>query len=285
MAELYVVGASGRTGQRLVARLLEQGHTVVALGRDAERMRALPAAVERRLADLGDGAALAAALDGARVVIGCAPPRHIRELLAHVPPTLERLVLVGSTRKFTRYPDRIAREVWDGEAAWRAADVPGVLLHPTMIYGGEGSSVVQRLAALIRLLRVVPLPEGGRYLVQPVHVDDLVAALIAAATRPELPRAAIVVAGPEPMRYCELVRACAAAIGRPALVVPVPLRVALGATRLLALLPMLPERLRVTPDEVRRLTEDKAFEIDDMRRLLGVEPMPFRDGIAQVLGN
>jgi uncharacterized protein YbjT (DUF2867 family) len=282
VAEFTVVGASGRTGRRLVARLLDQGHEVVAVGRDAERMRALPDAAERRLADLRDGAALDAALAGARTVISCAPPRHIAQLLAHVPATLARLVVIGSTRKFTRYPDRIAREVWDGEAAWRAADVPGVLLHPTMIYGGEGTSVVQRLSSLIRLLRVVPLPEGGRYLVQPVHVDDLVSALIAAATRPDLPRAAIVVAGPEPMRFADLVRTCGAAIGRPAVVVPVPLRVALGLTRVLALLP---ERLRVTPDEVRRLTEDKAFEIDDMRRHLGVEPMPFRDGISQELGH
>ena len=37
-----------------------------------------------------------------------------------------------------------------------------------MIYGAEGEDNVRRLAALLRRLPVVPLPEGGRALVQPI---------------------------------------------------------------------------------------------------------------------
>ena len=40
-----------------------------------------------------------------------------------------------------------------GEADFLAAGRPGVMLHPTMIYGAQGEDNVQRLAALLRQLR------------------------------------------------------------------------------------------------------------------------------------
>ena len=50
---------------------------------------------------------------------------------------------------------------------------PGVLLHPTMIYGAEGEDNVQRLAAVLRRLPIIPLPAGGSALVQPIHQSDV----------------------------------------------------------------------------------------------------------------
>jgi hypothetical protein len=44
-------------------------------------------------------------------------------------------------------------------------------------------------------------------------------------------------------------------------------------------LPFLPS---VGPDEIRRLTEDKAFDIGPMRHRLGVNPMPLDVGLALV---
>ena len=54
------------------------------------------------------------------------------------------------------------------------------MLHPTMIYGAQGEDNVQRLAALLRRLPFVPLPGGGRALVQPIHQDDVTRAIRAA---------------------------------------------------------------------------------------------------------
>ena len=43
-------------------------------------------------------------------------------------------------------------------------------------------------------------------------------------------------------------------------------------------LPFLP---RVGAAEIRRLTEDKAFDITPMRQMLRVEPMPLAEGLAR----
>ena len=57
------------------------------------------------------------------------------------------------------------------------------MLHPTMIYGAQGEDNVQRLAALLRRLPLVPLPDGGTALVQPIHQDDVTRAIRAALDR------------------------------------------------------------------------------------------------------
>jgi hypothetical protein len=54
-----------------------------------------------------------------------------------------------------------------------------------------------------------------------------------------------------------------------------PLRLLAPLTRLIPGLP------RIGADEIRRLGEDKAFDIGPMRRELGVAPRPLQQGLAQ----
>ncbi|MBV9750278.1 MAG: hypothetical protein JO157_15845 [Acetobacteraceae bacterium] len=54
--------------------------------------------------------------------------------------------------------------------------------------------------------------------------------------------------------------------------------------RVLAPLTRLPGLPRVREAELRRLTEDKAFDIAAMRERLGVEPIPLETGLAALFG-
>ena len=42
---------------------------------------------------------------------------------------------------------------------------------------------------------------------------------------------------------------------------------------------------RIRTDELRRLTEHKAFDIRDMRRTLGVDPIPLSEGLRMLFQN
>ena len=116
--------------------------------------------------------------DATRIVC-CAHARHAGAVIDAAPADA-RLIFLGSTRKFTRWPDAHGNGVLAGEAAFLASGRAGVMLHPTMIYGAQGEDNVQRLAALLRRLPVVPLPGGGKALVQPIHQDDVTRAIRAA---------------------------------------------------------------------------------------------------------
>jgi nucleoside-diphosphate-sugar epimerase len=290
--KIHVIGASGRSGAALCRALIAAGDTPVPVVRSAARWAATGLPGAPRLADLADAAALRAALADARAdtgagagaetgaIVSCAHARHAAAILAAAPATA-RFVFLGSTRKFTRYPDAHGNGVLAGEAAFLASRRAGVMLHPTMIYGAEGEDNVQRLAALLRRLPLVPLPGGGASLVQPIHQADVTASIRAALARPWHGPQALVIAGPAPVSYADFVRAVAHAAGLPRpRILPLP-AAALIAGAWLTRLPGLPT---IRPAEIRRLLEDKAFDIAPMRAALGVAPAALADGLAQTFG-
>ena len=271
-----VLGATGKTGRYLVERLCADGHDVIAVGRSRARLEALGDGCRHAIADFDHPVSVAKALIGARRVVNLVHARHTGILLDCLPTSCERLVLIGSTRRFTTLPDPAADEVRAAETLFLSSGVTGVMLHPSMIYGAPDDRNVNRLLKLVRGARILPLPDGGRNLVQPVFVDDMVAALMAAAVEPAAPGPSIVVAGPEPITYADMVRTCAQALGRRAVIVPIPTAAAAGIVRFAAALGV---RLPFDAAELRRAGEDKRFDITDMRRRLGVTPRPFAEGL------
>jgi uncharacterized protein YbjT (DUF2867 family) len=273
---LHVIGASGRSGASLCRALIASGQSFVPVVRNPARWAQTGLAGAPRLAELTDPDTLRAALAGARTIVSCAHARHAPAILAAA-PSGARFVFLGSTRKFTRYPDAHGDGVLAGEAAFLASGRPGVMLHPTMIYGAQGEDNVQRLAALLRRLPVVPLPGGGRSLVQPIHQSDVTASVLAAIARDWDGPHALVIAGPVPFAYAQFVRSIAAAAGlRPPRILPVPAPPLIAA----AWLTRLPGVPTIRAAEIRRLLEDKAFDIEPMRAALGVTPRGLAEGLA-----
>ena len=97
-SRIFVTGATGVIGRRVVPRLVAAGHAVAAVGRSPEKRAALErqgaAAVD---VDLRDAAALRRALDGHAVVLN---------LATHMPPSTNRMLLPGAWRE----NDRVRRE-------------------------------------------------------------------------------------------------------------------------------------------------------------------------------
>ncbi|MDE1896667.1 MAG: NADH-ubiquinone oxidoreductase [Rhodospirillales bacterium] len=279
---VHVIGAA-KSGGALCRALLARGIPVVPVLRNAARLPADIAAqsLPPRIADLtGPEVVLREALAGARYVISTAHASHIPAILQATAPEVV-LIGLGSTRKFTRWPDAHGDGVKRGETALLASGRMGMLLHPTMIYGPEGEDNVRRLAALLRKLPVVPLPGGGRAMVQPIHQDDVTRCLMAALTlaqsgaltRPQ----SLVIAGPEPMTYRDFAKAVAHAAGfRMPPVVPIPAMLLMAALPMLSLLPGLP---KISRGELRRLLEDKAFDVSPMVNTLSVTPISLEAGL------
>ena len=275
---VHVIGASGRSGSALSRTLLARGIGVVPVVRDVGKWTATGLPPAPRHADLRDPPALKVALADATCIVSCAHARHAPAVIAAAPPDA-RLIFLGSTRKFTKWPDDHGNGVLAGEAAFLASGRRGVMLHPTMIYGAQGENNVQRLAGVLRKLPIVPLPNGGTALVQPVHQDDVTAAILAAIGRDWPGPESLVLAGPTAMTYADFVRALAAAAALPPpRIVNAPGGLLIAAAWVFHLVPFVPD---VAPAEVRRLLEDKAFDIAPARAALGFDPIPLHEGLAR----
>ncbi len=275
---VHVVGATGRSGLALCRALLARGTPFVPVVRDAAKWRATVAAGTPRVADLLCRSELRRALLDAVRVASCVHARHAAAILAACPQARCR-VLLGSTRRYTRWPDEHGTGVIRGEAALLESGCDGVMLHPTMIYGAEGEDNVQRLAALLRRLPLVPLPGGGKALVQPIHQDDVTRCILAALDIAWSGPNTLVIAGSTPLPYADFVREVARAAGlRPPRIVALPAGLLMAGAPLTALLPFMPTIRRA---EIRRLLEDKAFSAGPMFSRLGVQPIPLAEGLAR----
>lgn len=279
---IHLIGASGRSGSAIASALAGRGETVMPVIRNPDRLS--PRLRETaRIADLDNREALARALDDADRVVSTAHARHIPQILEAMPRDA-CLVALGSTRKFTHWPDTHGNGVLQGEAALMNSGRKGLLLHPTMIYGAQGEDNVQRLSMLLRRLPVVPLPNGGRSLVQPIYQDDVTRAVLAALDLAEAGRIegpeTLVIAGPVAVTYRRFAEAIleASGLGR-RLFIPVPGRILEFLAPLCARLPGFPQIGRA---EIRRLLEDKAFPSQPMTDRLGITPITLETGLRRL---
>lgn len=272
---IAVTGALGFVASRLFPRLPRAPLpiAIVRPGRDAGALAAFD--VEVRRCELGSPTPEAFA--GAEAVVHLAGMSLATALVpAWEAAGVERVVCVSSAGVHTRLPSAGAEAKRHGEAALAASRLRWTVLRPSMIYGTPRDRNLVRLLRWIQRCPCVPLPGGGMTPQQPVHVDDLAHAILAALARREAAGRAYDVGGPEPITLRELVAECASALGRPAFVLSVPLAPAWHATRLARRLG-LPWPVR--PEQVLRLAESKAVDIGPARADLGFAPRGFRDGI------
>ena len=279
---VHVIGANGRSGQAVCRALIDVGIPFVPLVRSLAKWDATGLPGVARVIDLTDHFSLTLALRDATRLVSCAHARHARALVDATLPDV-MMVLLGSTRRHTRWPDDHGRGVMEGERVFLGSGRPGVMLHPTMIYGAEGEDNVQRLAALLRRLPVVPLPGGGRALVQPIHQGDVTRSILAALARNWPEPEVVVIAGPTALPYADFVREVALAAGlAPPVIINAPAPLLMALAPLTGFVPGIPT---IGRDEIRRLTEDKAFSIGPMAHRLGVSPIPLAAGLAATFQN
>jgi uncharacterized protein YbjT (DUF2867 family) len=274
-----VTGATGFTGRRVVAELLARGHEVTALVRPPVARAPREARVVE--GDIADADALSRLLLGREALISVASLGfgHAEGVARAVAAAgISRAVFFSSTALFTRLPATSRAARIDAEARVRALECAWTILRPTMIYGDEGDRNLSRLVRFVARSPVVPLPGGARALVQPVHVEDLGRAAVAALTAPAAARRAYNLPGREAAPLHDLVLHVAQLLGRRVLLAPLPLWPVAALAGLWHRLGLPP---RISAEQVRRLGEDKAFAFDDAARDFGYTPRGYREGLAE----
>lgn len=273
---IAVLGATGRTGRRLVETLGARADLkVIAVGRDLEKLQAVQGATERRVATFEDTVTLTQVLADADRVINAAHAGFTADILPALPSGLRRFVVMGSTRRYTMFPDAAADRVRAAEDAISARpDIPTAIVHPTMIYGPLEERNIARVLDLVRRVPIIPLPRGGVTLVQPVFADDVVLGIVGATFNEGTAHTITVLPGAAPLSYADMVRACATALGRRVWILPVPYWLCflfLPLARLVG--------VSITSAELRRVLEDKAFSTVEAETRLGVKPRSFAEGL------
>lgn len=248
MSRIAVTGATGFIGRAIAARLVADGHDVIALGR---RPADIAGVTDLRW-DLGDERDAAPSLDRVDAVVHAAA--HVapwgdralfravtidgsRRLLDATPPGA-RLVLIGSASVYdprldhvgareseapvdpARYLNEYGRSKAAQERLVLGARPDAIVLRPRAVWGPGDPNLLPRLLARVRGDRLM-LPAGGTRPVSATHVSTLVEATIAALAQREV-CGPVNVADATPRSAAELVTAVLAAMDRRVRITAVP---------------------------------------------------------------
>ena len=250
MSKVFVTGGSGFVGSRLVPALLDRGHEVAVLDRTGTLGRTLPQSPHLQIVtgDLLAPDSYDGALRTSEVVVHLAATTgraaradHLRVNATGTETLVEACRRAGVPRFLfvssiaAAFPDRrgyhYAEAKVRAEDAVRRSGLAHSIVRPTMIFG-PGSPVQTGLEGLA-LLPIVPVFGDGRTLVQPIHVDDVVRALVHRIESGRFAGDLFTLGGPEALPIASLLqRIRHARRGSPGRIVHVPLALMLPPLRL-----------------------------------------------------
>ncbi|MCW5876561.1 MAG: NAD(P)H-binding protein [Anaerolineales bacterium] len=191
---ILVTGGAGFIGQRLIARLSDEGHSIRTLLRPSDDTPRLPrgVSVQAAISSLGDPRGLRAALVGVQTIFHLAgvdwnEPRPdfraaetegTRNLLeAAQDAGVRRLVFLShlDADRAAAFPMLKAKGI--AEEFIRQSGLDYTILRSSLVFG-PGDHFTTGLAKLLAFFpRFFPIPANGETILQPVWVEDLVTCL------------------------------------------------------------------------------------------------------------
>lgn len=288
--KIAITGATGFVGGAILRRLLRRGHDVRVLIRDPKkvgRLRGL-GTVECIAGDLDNDGALRALVAGTDAVVHLVGiivekgPQTFRRV--HVEGT-ERLIAAARAVGVPRIihmsalgarPDAGAtsyhRTKAAGEDAVRGAGLAHVILRPALI-AGTGNVPLAMMVKVIRFAPAVPVVGDGRYLLQPVWIEDVAEAFAVAVERADI-AGTFEIAGPEQLPWDRMLDALEAALSvrRMRLHVPLPM-VRLGALAG----QIAPDLAPITTEQLQMLLEGNVTSANAIATTFGITPRSFAD--------
>lgn len=272
-------GGTGSIGVALLARLLVQEWSVLAISRQPPDMQSAPSGVHWRAGEFARMPELPAQVDA---IFSTGPLDHFARWYAGAAITCQRVIAFGSTSVAIKHasPDADERDLAQRlrlaeqtvfECA-RERGVAATVLRPTLVYGSGQDRNLSRIAALARRSGFFLLPSEARGLRQPVHVQDLAAAALAVVDTSASVGQAYALPGGETLAYDAMVQRLLQAMQpSPRLIrLPAPLfRSAVAAARVLRRVDGVSETV------LARLRQDLVFDASAARTDFGYAPRGF----------
>jgi uncharacterized protein YbjT (DUF2867 family) len=298
LLSIAVLGGTGFLGTRLVARLIKDGHRVTVLSRDREQHKHLLVLPGLRLenCDVYREPQLSERFRGQDVVINLIGILNERGFggagfrRAHTELTLNvlqacrsagvtRLLQVSALKAAVDAPSYYLRTKGEAEKLIREQSVVDWTIFQPSVMFGSGDSFLNRFAALLSAIPfALPLARPNARL-QPVLVDDVVAALVQCLHGGASSRQTYQLGGPKVYTLREIVELVAKLTGRRRIIIGLPN----FAGRLQALVMDFVPGRPFSSDNYKSLTVDSVCSEDGFARL-GIKPQSMVASARHILG-
>jgi uncharacterized protein YbjT (DUF2867 family) len=232
MDKFVVTGAFGYSGKYIAKRLLKEGHDVLALTDSTRRANPFGDRITASPFHFDDPRALAAALDGASVLINTYWVRFDHRDFTHSLAVENTLKLFSAAREagvgrvvhvsITNPSEDSTLPYFKGKArlerALRESGLNHSILRPAVLFGRE-DILINNIAWVLRRLPVFGVFGRGNYRIQPIYVDDFAA--LAVSESKQTGNRIVDAIGPETFTFRFLVEEIGRIIGKPRPIVSV----------------------------------------------------------------
>ncbi len=237
---ILITGATGFIGSRLATQALALGYSVRTLTRsDWTTAPAVP--VENRYFGVLPARIPIESLRGVDVIVHCAAETEKSQKVSYAvnvegTSRLAQMACQSGVKTFVFLSSQSARPdalSSYGKTKFAAEQqllnikgVNTVILRSGLVTGLGSRGLFHRMDRMIRLLPIIPLLDGGRSIVQPIHIDDLCQAIFLCCERsPKLDGTILRLGDPEGMTLADFYQAVALSrLGHRKLTLPIPLR-------------------------------------------------------------
>lgn len=285
--KILITGAQGFIGSRLAEALSREGHQLVCPSRHTRppaspghRASGVPADFTR----MDDPLAWAPWLEGVECVINTVgifrdatgadyTAVHVRAPVALFEAARQcgaRVIQFSALGADAEARSDFHRSKRAADDALRALGMAAFIVQPSLVYGPGGTSAA--LFDRLAMVPVLPLPNGGRQRIQPVHIDDVVAGVLALLRTPAAGAVTIAFCGPRALGLRDYLAALRRGLGIAGRqhVVPLPAAVARAAARWGGPL----SGGLLTPESLAMLERGNTADPSAFARLLGRPPIP-----------
>lgn len=288
-----VFGGTGFVGRYIVRELAKAGYRVKVATRVPERAyflkpsgrvgQIVPFACNYR-----DPVSLASVVRGSDVVINCVGilfekrRGDFQRIHANLPGLIAQACAASGVGRLVHISalgagqatSRYAKTKFEGEQALFAGFPAATILRPSVMFGAE-DQFFNMFATMAQFVPALPLIGGGKTKLQPVYVENVAAAAVAAALSPGIgdasPQGKIFeLGGPEILTLRDIYQLVFRQTGRYRRFISLPFGI---AKIVAAFLQLIPPRPLLTPDQVESLKTDNvvspaALGLED----LGIRP-------------
>jgi uncharacterized protein YbjT (DUF2867 family) len=274
---ILITGATGFIGRRLTGALRAAGHRVITVGRHATGADTMAADFTHDV----NSSLWVPRLAGVDVVVNA-----VGILRQHGHQTFENIHTRAPQALFAACAEAGVKKVVQVSAlgadrggtgyfsSKHAADqylaslqIPWTIVQPSLVFGAGGASAT--LFTLLASLPVIPLPAGGHQQVQPIHIDDAVAALREIIETSAMDRRRVALVGPTALSLKEFLQRLRGRLQLPPapfMSIPAPVMQASAAVA-----EHLPGSL-LDRETLSMLNAGNTAPPDDTKRLLGHPP-------------
>jgi len=294
--KICITGANSSVGQNLLTHLIRHSDCELVAGVRSERAFAsLPQSeqIKPTIISYQDEQSLKDAMAGADCVIHLAgiliESKHSNYASANVAATaavanaaaqqgVKHLIFISVVGASPQARNAYFRSKGSGEELVKQSGVPATVMR-TPILLGPGTAGASSLIAAAQGPQTKVLG-GGTYTMRPLDTDDLSAALVKLSLEPAEGNRTLELVGPEPVRYCDLIKRTAAVLGNEVEVGTVPVWLAKLGSAVTSTL----KGGGMTPTVIDVITSDEVVE-ENADTAIGIQLTPLDETIQRITGD